>query len=212
MENPIDYEENLNEADVLNEEIEDFVPVRKKMKPGVIMILVVAAVVVLGGAAYLGGRLLTGQTANGIRGGSMMLTSNNGGTTSVKSLDLERSPDLPQEKVTTAGILDHMEDNTLFLGTGKMMAMGDSEGNLTMSYDGPVVEVVVNHDTEIFKDVTDFGLFDAEGPVQQVVEPGSVDEIQKNTIVTVWGEKQGDRVIAKTLVYQSSGLGSPARR
>ena len=37
--------------------------------------------------------------------------------------------------------------------------------------------------------------------IQQVVEPGSVDEIGQASMITVWGKKTGDRFIADILVY-----------
>jgi hypothetical protein len=34
-----------------------------------------------------------------------------------------------------------------------------------------------------------------------VVEPGSLDEIDQNSAITVWGRQTGERVIADVLVY-----------
>jgi hypothetical protein len=34
------------------------------------------------------------------------------------------------------------------------------------------------------------------------VEPGSADEIGTNSMVTVWGERRGDRVIAEFILFQ----------
>ena len=66
-----------------------------------------------------------------------------------------------------------------------------------------MVEVVVNHDTQVYRDTTEYNFKAAgEGKIQQTVKPGSVDEISKNMMVVVWGEKQGDRVVAKTLTYR----------
>jgi hypothetical protein len=40
------------------------------------------------------------------------------------------------------------------------------------------------------------------GPtIQQVVEPGTLDEIGDGSMLTVWGKKTGDRIIADVLVY-----------
>lgn len=70
--------------------------------------------------------------------------------------------------------------------------------------DGPQVEVVVTHDTLIYKDVTDMPAPKSGSDVQvlaQVVEPGSLDDLNENSIVTMWGQKQGDRTIADVIVY-----------
>ncbi len=37
--------------------------------------------------------------------------------------------------------------------------------------------------------------------MQQVVEPGDQNEIGENSMITAWGNKTGDRVIANLLVY-----------
>jgi hypothetical protein len=39
--------------------------------------------------------------------------------------------------------------------------------------------------------------------IQQVVEPGSLDDIGESSLITVWGKKTGDRIIADVLVYTS---------
>jgi hypothetical protein len=67
-----------------------------------------------------------------------------------------------------------------------------------------VVEVVVTSQTKIYKDVTakQFNGPPPEGQkVQQVLEPGSLEEIGQGSMITVWGRKTGDRFIADVLVY-----------
>ena len=41
----------------------------------------------------------------------------------------------------------------------------------------------------------------ADGKVQQKVEAGSLDGIGTNSFVSAWGERRGDRVIARVVVY-----------
>lgn len=191
-------------AETLDEPLdENENPVRpkKKMKLGVKIALGVLALLLFSGAAYLGGQLLSGQGL-GI-GGSRSITFNDGkgGTTTMVQLDMDRAPELPKEKSIVSGIVDHIEDNSLFLGTGQMMAVDSGDGKVDFQYDGPVVEVVVNHDTKIYHDKTDLSLIQNGEKVKQVVEPGLIDDIEKNKMVNVWGEKQGDRVVAKVLLY-----------
>ncbi len=76
--------------------------------------------------------------------------------------------------------------------------------HVSLSHDGPVVEVVVTTQTIIYKDTTQQqfnGRSPHEGEIQQVVEPGTVDEMAQLSMITVWGRKSGDRYIADVLVY-----------
>ena len=47
-----------------------------------------------------------------------------------------------------------------------------------------------------------------DGTRKQTVEPGNVDEINEHGIISVWGERRGDRVIAHTVVYMADVLSS----
>lgn len=77
--------------------------------------------------------------------------------------------------------------------------------------DGPVTELVITHDTEIYRDST-FGeiAIIADGDtmpefpdeIKIKVEPGNADEIGTHSMVTVWGERSGDRVIASVILFQ----------
>ena len=105
------------------------------------------------------------------------------------------------------GVLVRRQDNSLFVGTGRVTRLVQNQGSQSQAsaptYDGPVLEVVVTHDTPFFRDETDIAApADASGKVQQVVKPGSPDEITTNSTIQVWGEKTGGRTIARVLVYQ----------
>jgi hypothetical protein len=175
----------------------------------------IALVVVLAGAAFVAGRLLNGQPlAMGGEGGQNIVLNTGGpggGAVSVK-LNIEPARELPQTQPDTRGLFDHRADSSIFIGTGQvqMMVQKKPDGTLDMSakHDGPVVEVVVTHDTVVYSDVTmkDAGALppgqqSGEVKKQQVLEPGSIDQIAEYSQVTVWGEKRGDRIIAQTLVY-----------
>jgi hypothetical protein len=61
-------------------------------------------------------------------------------------------------------------------------------------------------DTLIYHDVTSQQFADAppSGPIQQVLNPGTLDEIGENTVVSTWGEWHGDRVVAEMLVFSAA--------
>ena len=170
-------------------------------------------VVMLAAAAYVGATWLgRGQrTAGGGGGPQMMLSRSGGGKGAVQStkLDVIPAPEVPQSGADQKGIFTRRQDNSIFIGTGqiKMMFSKPQASNATpstsASYDGPVIEVVVTHDTQVWQDETDFMKAGSDGKVQQVVKPGTVEDIGKDAIVNVWGQRSGDRVVADTLVYQN---------
>jgi hypothetical protein len=80
------------------------------------------------------------------------------------------------------------------------------DGEVGAGHDGPVVEVVVTHDTLVYCDATRYVPEEAiDGKIQQVLEPGSLDEIGAHSIISAWGQERGDRVLADVLIYQGIG-------
>jgi hypothetical protein len=97
------------------------------------------------------------------------------------------------------------------VGTGQiqMSAKMDAQSGQVQtfsSHSGPVVEVVVTTQTKIYKDTT-MQQYNGQPPqgqtIQQVIKPGSIDEIGQSSTITVWGKKTGDRYIADILVYST---------
>ena len=170
---------------------------------------IVVLVLVLAGAAFVGGQLLNGQglPIQASSGGLQLMTSQGGKPGQQFKLDIQPAKELPQTPADAKGLFDHRQDNSIFVGTGnvKLMAIKDQSGNVTTSatHDGPVVEVVVTPQTIVYRDVT-MNQFNGEPPngkTQQVVEPGSLDEVGQSSTLTVWGKKTGDRITADVLVY-----------
>jgi len=167
-------------------------------------------VLLLAGAAFVGARLLNGQglpfVSNGGGSGPSLSLGGPGGKT-VK-LDIEPSKELPQTSADVTGLFDHRQDNSIFVGTGKvtMAFKKDPSGKVKTSsnHDGPTVEIVVTSQTKIYKDVT-MRQFDGPPPegqkIQQTLESGSLDDVGQSSMLTVWGKKTGDRFIAEVLVY-----------
>jgi hypothetical protein len=100
------------------------------------------------------------------------------------------------------------------MSKGRMEAFSDgvlaqrSQGgaiSMTSHYDGPLVEVVVTHDTTIYRDVT-MKQFDGSPPdgkkLQQVLEPGSVDEIGENSNGSGLGRMIESNVPAQAMQLQ----------
>jgi hypothetical protein len=175
----------------------------------------IVLVLLLAGAAFVGARLLNGQglpfVSNGSGFGPSLSLGGPGGK--MVKLDIEPSKELPQTSADVRGLFDHRQDNSIFVGTGRvtMAFKKDPSGNVETSsnHDGPIVEIVVTSQTKIYKDVT-MDQFDGPPPegqkIQQVLEDGSSDDIGQNSTIMVWGKKTGDRFIAEILVYSPAAF------
>jgi hypothetical protein len=171
----------------------------------------ILVILLLAGAAFVGARLLNGQGLPGLAfggGPGFSLGGNGGKDVRINLGDILPAKELPQTPADVRGLFDHRQDNSIFIGTGKVMmtVKKDQSGNVQTSsnHDGPTVEVVVTTQTKIYQDVT-MNQFDGPPPqgqkIQQVLEPGSADEVGQNSMITVWGKKTGDRFIADVIVY-----------
>jgi len=167
-------------------------------------------ILLLAGAAFVGARLLNGQGLPFVSadGGSGPVLSLGGPGGKMVKLDIEPSKELPQTPADVSGLFDHRQDNSIFVGTGRvtMAFKRDPSGKVETSsnHDGPTVEIVVTSQTRIYKDVT-MQQFDGPPPegqkIQQVLEAGSPDDVGQSSMITAWGKKTGDRFIAEILVY-----------
>ena len=169
---------------------------------------IVASILLLGGAAYVGGRLLNGQP---LAWGNPNLFLGNGPREIHISRDnIQPAPEIPQTRADVWGVFEHRQNNSIFVGTGQVEVsiQADKSGKVqtSSSYDGPIVEVVVISQTTIYEDVT-LRQYNGQPPegqkIQQVVEPGSLDDIGSSTTMAVWGKKTGDRIIAELVVYET---------
>jgi hypothetical protein len=67
----------------------------------------------------------------------------------------------------------------------------------------------------IYKETTQLDPDDPGAEVQQTVELSTIDEITKQSSITVWGRKAGDRIIADVILFstpfmmKAPGAGKP---
>lgn len=125
----------------------------------------------------------------------------------------EPAQELPDRPADTGGAFVRREDDSIFVGTGNInleVEVDSATGvnDVSLSSDGPQVEVVVTRDTVLYEDITDLDEAFADGEsgdkiLQQRLRPGSLEEIAENMEIQVWGQRQGDRVIAEVLVYRA---------
>jgi flagellar basal body-associated protein FliL len=189
----------------------------KKSRRLLWVILGVVLVLILGAAAYLGGRYLQkGPTAIGGGNGGMFLSASGPGgqvSRSISKNDIIPAPELPQAAADATGVFVRRQNNSFFIGTGKVTLQvkkqadnPNSTPQTASSYDGPVVEVVVTNNTKIYRDDTFQNMQDLPSngaKIQQKVVSGSLDEIGQNSVINAWGKKTGDRLVADVLLINN---------
>lgn len=133
------------------------------------------------------------KAVGGLKG--MVDSAASGGATII---GINSSEILPATPSTLFGIVDHCQDNSIFITQLPSLDQIKSTGTAEK---GPVVEVVVVNHTMIYKDVTSGEVKD--GAVQEKVAPGQVDEIESGNLINVWGEQRGDRIVAEVVKYNT---------
>ena len=163
------------------------------------------AVIVLMGAAFVGGQLL--NRSNTPEGGGNLVLNGPGGAQTV-SVHIEKAKELPEAPPDVVGLYSRRDDQSLFVtdaNLDQMMVTVDKNGKMTTSSEGSgqTIEIVVTKDTQLYRDATvpDPSQPMQGGTIQQKVEAGSLDEVGENSIVMAWGERRGDRLVARVLMY-----------
>ena len=192
----------------------------------------VGLIALLGGAAYMAGRLLNQPQQAGDMNGPEMVIAQGGGAKAGQAVtfskaarpNIKPASEMPQTQADVSGLFLRREDNSLFIGTGRIsvsMAVGEgSKADMHAENDGPTVEVVVTRQTHIFKDITPLTMEDVESgkEIQQVLEQvhsldALVDMLGNVDAVQVWGARNGDRYVATTILYHPPMMiGAPASK
>ncbi|MBN1876400.1 MAG: hypothetical protein JXA33_19405 [Anaerolineae bacterium] len=178
---------------------------------------VLVLMLVLAGGAYFGARMLhtPEPAASGDGSGRMMqIVSDTGNGPIPMSVNFTQAPELPERSAEIAGIFIRRQDNSIIVGTGNIMigvGVNEETGERTidLNADGPEIEIVLTHDTVIYKETTEW-TFDANAKSEngEIVVPQTVtrtelpETLEGNIEFQIWGEKRGDRVIAEVLVYR----------
>jgi len=168
-------------------------------------------VLLVGAAAFVGGRMLNnnvnplGLFGLGGKGNVMMV--------SINVIPAEELPKTPPEIM---GLFVERKDKTIFIqsfsldagGKGMVVAKGGGEavaGSPVDTDSGPKVEVVITNETIIYRETTELGkpTSGETQTVQQTVEESTLDELNSDSMITVWGRKSGDRIIAEVLFYSN---------
>lgn len=158
-------------------------------------------ILLIGVAAFVGGRMINGRI------GTVGLGGPNAGRVSISLNDITPAPELPSTKADITGSFVERKDKSIIV---QAVSFGTNVGGLTG--DSPLdensgirVEIVVTGETMIYKDVTQFPA-PVNGEihnVQQAAEEGTLDDLNTDTFVSVWGRRSGDRIIADVLFYSN---------
>ena len=159
-------------------------------------------ILLVGAAAFLAGRLFSRGigpvSESGVRGNGQVFVSMN---------DITPAPELPTTTPDITGLFVERKDNSVIVQTISFDAgVGGIAENANQDPDsGPKVEVIVPGGTAVYREITEFDqpVAGQEFSIQQMVEEGTLDDLTSQTMVTVWGRRNGDRVIAEVLVYMN---------
>ena len=157
--------------------------------------------VLIGIAAFVGGRMLNGEI------GFVRLGGPNPGRVSISIDDITPAPELPPTRADATGLFVERKDNTIIVQAVSFGAgVGGVSGNSPMDENSGVrVEVVIAAQTKIYKDVTELPS-PVNGEihnVQQAADEGTLDDLNTETFISVWGRRSGDRIIADVLFYSN---------
>ncbi|MBL8079327.1 MAG: hypothetical protein JNM55_15285 [Anaerolineales bacterium] len=123
--------------------------------------------------------------------------------------NLIQSEELPETEPQTMGVLVERDDNMIIVSPAdsiRIMAPGSNqagEPKMEADYVGDKVEVVISNETMIYQDVTPMNMENADKDVQQVLELSTIDVISPESVITVWGRKNGDRIVADVVLFLS---------
>ena len=189
------------------------------MNRTLLIVVVVVLIVLVAGAAFVAGQMLlapdgAGSHDEGESGRVMVLSMDDGSGPVTFRIRIEPNPALPDRPPEAAGVFVSQEDNSIFVGTGSIELDVEVDGNtgertINLSHSGPEIEVVVTHDTILYREETEFPSpkpgkdKSRDITIVQAIEPvDSLDEVGENTELQVWGTKRGDRIVAEVLVYR----------
>ena len=119
---------------------------------------------------------------------------------------LVKATQLPPGDPDAVGILIRRQDNSLFVGTGQIVfdrKHDPATGSATFAsaYNGPVIEILVTHDTRIFFDVTPLPASQTRASqIQQVVQAGDLDRLGATAVISAWGSIRSGRLLARTIL------------
>lgn len=154
-------------------------------------------VLLVGASAFIAGRLLNSDLGQ------------NASQVSV-SVQIVPAVELLAARPNVTGVFVERQDDSIFIETKSLGAgSGISAGSRSdKSESGPQVEVVVTSDTTIYRETTLLSrpLVRGNQSIQQTIEETTLEQLNTESTVMVWGRKSGDRIIADVLMYSEPAM------
>jgi hypothetical protein len=115
------------------------------------------------------------------------------------------APELPATLPDVTGSFVERQDNMIVIETKSLetsSVVSVSPAN-TRRQSGPRVEVVITGKTLTFRETTHPSepLSAENQTIQQTVEQATLEDLDSQSMLMVWGRKNGDRIIAEVLMY-----------
>ena len=159
------------------------------------------AILLIGIAAFVGGRMLNAGV------GTVGLGGPNGGRVSISINDITPAPELPITQADITGLFVERNNNAIIvLANSFGPGIGGLSGDSPMGEESGIkVEIVVTVETIIYKDVTQIPA-PVNGEIhnmQQAVDAGTLEDLNTQSFITVWGRRSGDRIVADVLFYSN---------
>jgi len=163
------------------------------------LIIIMSLIVLLvGAAAFIAGKLLN-QGVNPLG----MLPMVGGGKFVSVAVNVNPAPELPTTAPEVTGLFVERNDNSIMISSISLPSGGGGVvvgGPDVQTDSGPKVEVVITSETVIYRETTEFNGPPSENEtIQQTVEESTLDDLNAQSFVTVWGRKSGDRIIAEVV-------------
>ena len=173
--------------------------------------------------AFLPG-LFTTETAGAQAGGRVIeiaveqvIKDGDGNETIVAGLvtvDFENPPEVPQVAADAEGIYVEHEGERVTVGTGNIAVeveieqINDQEPVMAVSavHSGPEVEFMVSPDATIYLETTaqpkptPAEVEAGQMTMLRTFEPGSLTDLDKNSIIEAWGREENGTLVADTLI------------
>jgi hypothetical protein len=168
------------------------------------LVLITSFLVLLAGMAFFAaGRMFNGSVKPLIsdeppRGGSVFTFS--------ASNNIIPAIELPTTPPEVTGLFFERKDNTMIIQAMSFdPGIGGILGDSVDVNSAPEVEILMTAKTSIYRDTTQESPSSAENStIQQTVGESTLDPLTPPTMITVWGRKSGDRIIAEVLLFSNS--------
>ena len=149
-------------------------------------------VLIVGAAAFIGGRFLNHGLGSA---GSIAVT-------------IVPAMELPITSPEVTGPFIERRDNAMIVESKSLQAGGGgappAPGARREAV--PLVEVLVTSQTVIYRETTHLSepLSEETKTIQQTVVETTLDDLNTESMIMVWGRRSGDRIIAEVLMYSQT--------